>query len=554
MMIANFKFQIPKTIVILLVSMLSFKLNAKEVKYDLKIQEYSLESPRHTVWTHLSYLQKDKFHNPEIASKTLNFEGEKSQKEKLTIYLKEIMDHHDLFVVQEKLSDKNDYFDSTINKAVFTPFKSFPKIYLEKSGNKWLYSKETVENILILHEIVDNSLSAKIMSNIPDFGHKALLFGVELWQLVALGLVILLSIIFQKLFTWLVSRAIHHYILKIGNNEIAKSFVAPVAKPISFVIIAFFIINTLPAFKIPIQVNHYLLLGLKVFASISGVMVFYKLIDLLNYFFERFAQKTESTLDDQLVPLVNKSLKIFVVISGSLIVLQNFDVDVTALLAGLSIGGLAFALAAQDTIKNLFGSIMIFIDRPFQIGDWVVTSDLEGIVEEVGFRSTRVRTFANSVVSIPNGKLADQTIDNMGRRIYRRYSTSFGLTYDTPVDLIETYVKGLKELVANHPHTRKDYYEIHFHSYGDFSLNILIYIFFQTEDWSKELAARHEFNIEAKKLAETLGVNFAFPTQTLQVETLPGQEGLSPEYKLTPQDQEEKLNNFLINFKNKFKA
>ena len=541
-----------KSILSFLFIALNTLLLAKTIEFDLSVNEYSLASPRHTVWTHLSYLQNNEYRNESIAAKTLSFVGSESQKAKLSVYLKEILDFNDLFIIQDHLPDNPYYIDTITDKAIFTPFEKFPAIYLIKEGNKWLYSPETVNQIIALHQDIESSWQTKLMRSIPDIGHKILIFGVELWQLFGLLVLILLSIVFKKIFTWIVSRFISHYLVRFGREEIAQQFIVPVAKPISLILIALCVINILPAFNIPIQINHYLLLGTKVFASIAVVMVFYKLVDLVNYFLALFAEKTESTLDDQLVPLVNKSLKIFIAIAGSLIVLQNFNVNVTALLAGLSIGGLAFALAAQDTIKNLFGSIMIFIDRPFQIGDWVVSTDFEGVIEEVGFRSTRVRTFANSLVSIPNGKLADQTIDNMGRRVFRRYNTSLGLTYDTPVELIETYVKGLKEIVKLHPHTRKDYYEIHFHSYGDFSLNILVYIFFEAPDWSEELVARHEFNLETKKLAEALGINFAFPTQTIQIEQFPGQESLSPDYKLKPQDQEEELKKYLAGFKEKY--
>jgi MscS family membrane protein len=541
-----------KSILSFLFIALNTLLLAKTIEFDLSVNEYSLASPRHTVWTHLSYLQNNEYRNESIAAKTLSFVGSESQKAKLSVYLKEILDFNDLFIIQDHLPDNPSYIDTITNKAIFTPFEKFPVIYLIKEGNKWLYSPETVDQIIALHQDIESSWQTKLMRSIPNIGHKKLIFGLELWQLFGLLVLILLSIVFKKIFTWIVSRFISHYVVRFGREEIAQQFIVPVAKPISLILIALCVINILPAFNIPIQINHYLLLGTKVFASIAVVMVFYKLVDLVNYFLARFAEKTESTLDDQLVPLVNKSLKIFIAIAGSLIVLQNFNVNVTALLAGLSIGGLAFALAAQDTIKNLFGSIMIFIDRPFQIGDWVVSTDFEGVIEEVGFRSTRVRTFANSLVSIPNGKLADQTIDNMGRRVFRRYNTSLGLTYDTPVELIETYVKGLKEIVKLHPHTRKDYYEIHFHSYGDFSLNILVYIFFEAPDWSEELVARHEFNLETKKLAEALGINFAFPTQTIQIEQFPGQESLSPDYKLKPQDQEEELKKYLAGFKEKY--
>jgi MscS family membrane protein len=167
-----------------------------------------------------------------------------------------------------------------------------------------------------------------------------------------------------------------------------------------------------------------------------------------------------------------------VVAIGLLYVLQSLNFDITTLLAGISIGGIALALAAQDTLKNFFGSLMIFIDKPFQIGDWINFNEVDGTVEEVGFRSTRVRTFANSLVYVPNGKLADSTIDNFGLRQYRRFSTTISLTYDTPTALIRQFVDGLNEIVANHPDTRKDFWEVKLNTMGSHSLNIMFYIFF----------------------------------------------------------------------------
>jgi MscS family membrane protein len=231
-----------------------------------------------------------------------------------------------------------------------------------------------------------------------------------------------------------------------------------------------------------------------------------------------------------MVPLVRKTLKSFIVIVGGLFILENLNIPILPLLTGLSIGGLAFALAAQDTIKNFFGSLMIFIDKPFQFGDWITSGDIDGTVEEVGFRSTRIRTFRNSVVYVPNGNLADSTIDNHGLRKYRRFYTQIAMTYDTPAELIELFVEGLKKIVEVHPNTRKDNYNIYFNDMADSSLNVMFYIFFNVPNWGDELKARHEVLIEVVKLAEKLGVNFAFPTQTLHIENLPGQASLSPKY------------------------
>ena len=206
---------------------------------------------------------------------------------------------------------------------------------------------------------------------------------------------------------------------------------------------------------------------------------------------------------------------------GALVILDNLDVNITGIIAGLSIGGLAFALAAQDTIKNFFGSLMIFFDRPFQVGDWITSGDVDGTVEEVGFRATRIRTFRNSVMYIPNGVITNQMIDNHGLRIYRRFFTQLAVKYDTPPAVLQAFTDGLKEIVANHEKTRKDYYEVHVNNLGSTAIEVMFYAFFETKDWSGELKARHETILLIIRLAEQLGVEFAFPTQTLHVESLP---------------------------------
>jgi len=225
-------------------------------------------------------------------------------------------------------------------------------------------------------------------------------------------------------------------------------------------------------------------------------------------------------------------------------IMDSLHIPILPLLTGLSIGGLAFALAAQDTIKNFFGSIMIFIDKPFQIGDWITTSDFDGTVEEVGFRSTRVRTFRNSVVYVPNGRLADTIVDNNGLRQLRRFKTDIAIAYSTPPDRVEVFVSGLKRLVLEHPMTSNDKLEIHLNEMGVSSLNILFYIFFEAPTWSDELRYRQEIILAILKLGRHLNVSFAFPTQTVHVENLPGQESLSPNYTWTKEELNLKLNQF----------
>ena len=169
---------------------------------------------------------------------------------------------------------------------------------------------------------------------------------------------------------------------------------------------------------------------------------------------------------------------------------------------------------------------------------------IDGSVEEVGFRSTRVRTFADSLVTIPNGKMADMVVDNMGKRSYRRYKTDLTITYDTPTEKVQAFVDGLKLIVKLHPDTRKDYYHIVFNNFGASSLTILVYIFFKVPDWASELKARHEFNLEAMSLAAQLGVRFAFNTQTIHIEDFPDKSSLTPLHDVSETVSHEVLNNY----------
>jgi MscS family membrane protein len=244
----------------------------------------------------------------------------------------------------------------------------------------------------------------------------------------------------------------------------------------------------------------------------------FNLVEVIDAALRRLSEKTESKLDDQLVPLVRKALRLFLVVIFTLFVAQNvFGLNITGWLAGLGIAGLAVSLAAQDSIKNLFGSITVLFDKPFTVGDWIVTEGLEGTVEEVGFRSTRIRTFYNSLITLPNANLINASVDNYGRRQFRRWKTHIGVQYDTTPDQLVAFTEGIRELVRSHPYTRKDYFQVWCHEFGASSLNILIYIFHEVPDWSTELRERERLFIDIVRLADKLGVSFAFPTQTVHL-------------------------------------
>jgi MscS family membrane protein len=236
--------------------------------------------------------------------------------------------------------------------------------------------------------------------------------------------------------------------------------------------------------------------------------------------------------------MVTRSLRVFVVVIGIIFIADNLDVDVSSLLAGRGVGGLAFALAAKDLLGNFFGSLTVLLDRPFHIGDWVIIGDVEGTIETVGFRSTRVRTFYNSLITMPNSILTTTKIDNMGARRYRRMKSMLSLTYDTSPEKIDAFCEGIRELIQLHPYMRKDYYQVYFNEYGAASLDILVYVFWETPDWNTELRERHRFLLDILRLAKQLDVEFAYPTQTLYLKQDDGQRDTPQAFKTTMSEAE----------------
>ncbi len=248
--------------------------------------------------------------------------------------------------------------------------------------------------------------------------------------------------------------------------------------------------------------------------------------------YAQFTEKTDGRLDDQLVPILNNFLTGLVIAFGAFKLLRLFGVDTTTLLAGATIGGLAFALASQDTVRNLIGTIMIFLDKPFHIDDWIEAGEVVGTVEQVGFRSTMVRAADTSVYQIPNSKLSEIVINNKGLRLFRRYNTNLGLRYDTPPELIEAFVKGVREIIVIHPETRSDSYNVEFTGFGDSALLIMVNVYFKSLAWGVEQSSKHRLHMAIIKLASELGIDFAFPSTTVTIEQFPEKKSLSLKYNI----------------------
>lgn len=410
------------------------------------------------------------------------------------------------------------------DRYVFGQYSQGQVEIIKHNDGRWLFSQDTITALpAILEGLLkkpakygakDPQVSLpfyiKVRALLPEFLKQT--FLLEYWQWIGILIVILIGMAADKALAWFLARNVARWQRQHKNYQELDN---TVLRPLGLMAMAVIWWAGLGSLALPDTALIILSVAVKLLVSLSAIWSAFRLVDVLYALLMQKARTTDNKFDDLLVPLISKSLKVFVIVIGIIFSADNLNVDVTSLLAGLGLGGLAFALAAKDLLGNFFGSLTVLLDRPFHIGDWVVIGDVEGSVEQVGFRSTRIRTFYNSLITLPNALLTTTKIDNMGARRFRRMKTMLGLTYDTSPEKIDAFCAGVRELIQLHPYMRKDYYQVYFNQYSAASLDILVYVFWQTPDWNTELRERHRFLLDILRLAKQLDVEFAYPTQTL---------------------------------------
>ncbi|MCO4754382.1 MAG: mechanosensitive ion channel family protein [Bacteriovoracaceae bacterium] len=414
--------------------------------------------------------------------------------------------------------------------------ESYAEISLKKIDDKWLFSKETINSIPVYQKLLKdnkivkgvvklNTWRERLRADLPVWSQKQVVF-LELWQWIGLFLLLGAAYIVEKILSLMSTAIINRNILvfKEAHNEVIKKATIPAGKIVLLylVFINLYWLDLAPGELAFIKRTIYVL------SAIAAVWLGHRIVEILSFYFHEKAQLTRSKFDDIMIPLATKTCFILVYIFGILLIAASLTIDVTGILAGLGIGGLAFAFAAKDTLANFFGSIMLVLDRPFDIGDVITTGDIEGTVVEVGFRSTRIRTFYDSIISVSNGELMNRAIDNKGKRRFRRLNTTLGLEYDTPPQKVEAFCEGIRQLILSNKWTRKDNFNVYFTNFGASSLDIQLMVFWETSEYAREQAEKHRLMIDILRLAKDLEVGFAFPTQTVHLFN----ETAKPEHKV----------------------
>ena len=250
-------------------------------------------------------------------------------------------------------------------------------------------------------------------------------------------------------------------------------------------------------------------------------------IKVLTYLMRGAMTIKEKIIDDRLMPFIEQILKIVVILIGFVMVLQEFGYDPSGLIAGLGLGGLAFALAAKDTLSNFFGSMMILTDKPFQVGDYIDFKGFEGTVEMIGFRSTHVRLMDKSIVQIPNGMLASDPVRNFSRRDRRRVHFTVGIPYECTPTMMKAAITAIEDVISANPGVTPDPMVVRFSKFNESSLDIMVHCYVNTNVWAEWLEFQEAIMLAVYERFGQLGIPFAYPAMTVHMgaETAPDRAG-----------------------------
>ena len=473
-----------------------------------------IQSPRELVEFFLESAYKRNYDDASLTMDLSKLPSDTQDVEKYTLAyrLEQILIRLKNFSVEKipKETDNDRYF--------LWPDRDFEAMVLVKQPDgAWKFGSATVANIDKNYALIENQPPAFVkkgwMKNIPES-----LFQ-PFWGMMYIQWIILLAFIVIGVLVYLIAPFLTVYLIlmplrfvKLGENYI--ELIKRALRPIAYLAMLYIWYYGLVYVRVAPNVIQWATWIMQPLGIVLVMVFLMRMCDVFTEWLRKRMVRSSNKTGNVLVELANRTLKCLMFFLGVIGIAQVFGFSALGIISGMGIGGIAVALAAQQTIANFFGSLTILLDRPFTVGDWIVVDGVEGSVETIGLRSTRIRTFYNSLIVIPNSSLATSVIDNMGRRLYRRYKTTLGVEYDTPVELMEAFCGGIRALIESYPNTRKDDMRVCVNDFADSSINILLVCFFIAHSAEEENAARQQLILDIIRLAKRLGVNFAFPSVT----------------------------------------
>ncbi|MDG5789507.1 mechanosensitive ion channel family protein [Evansella sp. AB-P1] len=333
---------------------------------------------------------------------------------------------------------------------------------------------------------------------------------------IAIGIVIIFHV-FRKIFTTYIFKLILRMSRKVPTDLITNvllSFEKPIR--VFFTFIGFYVAFVYLPF--PERFDEPAILILRSFIIFLIASGLYNLSATSSSLLLKVGSRFNLEVDDILLPFISKLLRFAIIAMAISIVLNEWDYNVSGFIAGLGLGGLAFALAAQDSLGNFFGGVVIITEKPFSIGDWIKTPSVEGTVEDITFRSTKIRTFAQAIVTVPNSTLANEPITNWTQMGKRQISFNLGVTYSTPREKVERCVRRIDDMLRNHDDIDQELIMVRFNEFNDSSLDIFLYFFTKTTAWVEYLKVKENVNLRIMTILQEEGVSVAFPSRSIYLE------------------------------------
>ncbi len=360
------------------------------------------------------------------------------------------------------------------------------------------------------------TLLVPVYEKFPFLAHTFL--DIPLANLFAAILVFLLFLLFRRLFTLIVMGTLQK-ISKYTDTYHDDKVISALKAPVDF---AFILIGAHLFFLLIFKETEFVK---NILNTLVVYTIFWAIIAVMESLRSIFHHATEKFNPDLAKEMGNFILKIAKVLVGGIglgAMLQVWGINVTALVASLGLGGLAFALAAKDTASNMFGSFALLADKSIRIGEWIKVGGVEGTVEDIGMRTTKIRSFEKSLITVPNQIVSNSPIENFSRRGVRRIKMHIGVTYGTSADQMNAIVQAIRTMLHGHEKiSQKETLLVNFDSFGDSSLNIFVYTFTNTANWERYLNIREDIHLKIMKIVEENGSGFAFPSQSIYVEHLP---------------------------------
>jgi len=347
------------------------------------------------------------------------------------------------------------------------------------------------------------------------FSHTFL--EIEIWRIIAAGLILILALAVRKVFLNMLISALKKITGKTKTTVDDKlvEAVDPPGKLLMIVIALYFIFKILLINVSGDSFGGHIIRTLFIFTLFWMI---YRAAGIITHLFEGLAKKSDTKVDDMLLPFINKGIKVIVVIVGITVIAKEWRYDLGALLTGLGLGGLAFALAAQETLANMFGGITIMLDKPFSVGDWILTQDVEGIVEDMGFRSTKIRTFAQALVTVPNSTLAKTAITNWSKMGKRRINFNLRIKYQTTAEKMNKLLDKIREMLANHPEIHQQTIFVFFDKFGENGYELFFNFFTKTTAAQKFFEVKEDINLKIMQILDELGIEIALPSTSIYIE------------------------------------